>query len=88
MSTVNFEEIKRIKQKSSVKLEWFIHGALCVGISGRCYLSAAITGRSANRGECAQLCRVAQSLYDAKGNVLAKDKYLLSLKDYVFLKVQ
>ena len=78
---LSVNEIKKIREKTTVKLEAFIHGALCVGISGRCYLSAAITGRSANRGECAQLCRVAQSLYDAKGNVLAKDKYLLSLKD-------
>lgn len=78
---LSVNEIKKIRENTTVKLEAFIHGALCVGISGRCYLSAAITGRSANRGECAQLCRVAQSLYDAKGNVLAKDKYLLSLKD-------
>ncbi len=79
---LSINEIKKIRENTTVKLEAFIHGALCVGISGRCYLSAAITGRSANRGECAQLCRVAQSLYDAKGNVLAKDKYLLSLKDF------
>lgn len=78
---LSIEEIKRIKQKSSVKLEWFIHGALCVGVSGRCYLSASITGRSANRGECAQLCRVPSSLYLSDGTCLAKDKYLLSMKD-------
>lgn len=78
---LSVNEIKKIRENTTVKLEAFIHGALCVGISGRCYLSAALTGRSANRGECAQLCRVAQSLYDAKGNILAKDKYLLSLKD-------
>ncbi len=78
---LSVNEIRSIREKTTVKLEAFIHGALCVGISGRCYLSAAITGRSANRGECAQLCRVAQSLYDSKGNILAKDKYLLSLKD-------
>ncbi len=79
---LSLNDIKKIRENTTVKLEAFIHGALCVGISGRCYLSAAITGRSANRGECAQLCRVAQSLYDTKGNVLAKDKYLLSLKDF------
>ncbi len=78
---LSINEIKQIHEQTKVKLEAFIHGALCVGISGRCYLSAAITGRSANRGECAQLCRVAQSLIDEEGNILAKDKYLLSMKD-------
>lgn len=78
---LSINEIKQIRAQTKVKLEAFIHGALCVGISGRCYLSAAITGRSANRGECAQLCRVAQTLIDEHGNVLARDKYLLSMKD-------
>lgn len=78
---LSINDIKKIKANTSVKLEAFIHGALCVGVSGRCYLSAAVTGRSANRGECAQLCRVAQSLYDSNGNCLAKDKFLLSMKD-------
>ncbi len=78
---LSINEIKQIRAQTNVKLEAFIHGALCVGISGRCYLSAAITGRSANRGECAQLCRVAQTLIDEQGNVLSKDKYLLSMKD-------
>ena len=78
---LSIKEIRAIREKTSVKLEAFIHGALCVGVSGRCYLSAAVTGRSANRGECAQLCRVKQSLYDAHGKVLARDKYLLSMRD-------
>lgn len=78
---LSVNDIRAIRAKTSVKLEAFVHGALCVGVSGRCYLSAAITGRSANRGECAQLCRVAQSLYDDRGNCLAKDKYLLSMRD-------
>lgn len=78
---LSINEIKNIKAHTNVKLESFIHGALCVGISGRCYLSAAITGRSANRGECAQLCRVAQSLYDSENNCLVKNKFLLSMKD-------
>lgn len=78
---LSLNDIKAIKAKTNIKLEAFIHGALCVGISGRCYLSQALTNRSANRGECAQLCRLEQSLYDANGNALAKNKYLLSLKD-------
>lgn len=78
---LSISEIRKIKENTGVKLECFIHGALCVGVSGRCYLSASVTGRSANRGECAQLCRVAQSLYTADGTCLAKDRYLLSLKD-------
>ncbi len=78
---LSIREIREIRRRTQVKLECFIHGALCVGVSGRCYLSAAITGRSANRGECAQLCRVAQSLYDGDGNCLARDRYLLSMKD-------
>ncbi len=78
---LSIREIREIRAKTHVKLECFIHGALCVGVSGRCYLSAAISGRSANRGECAQLCRVAQSLYDGDGNCLARDRYLLSMKD-------
>lgn len=78
---LSIKEISKIHAQTSVKLEAFVHGALCVGVSGRCYLSAAITGRSANRGECAQLCRVAQSLYDGDGKCLAHDKYLLSMRD-------
>ena len=79
LSLNDIREIK--KQAGSIKLEAFVHGALCVGMSGRCYLSAAITGRSANRGECAQLCRVAQNLFDKDGRPLATNKFLLSLKD-------
>lgn len=78
---LSLKEIRQIKEHTQVKLEAFIHGALCVGISGRCYLSAAITGRSANRGKCAQLCRVMQTLRDENGKVLAQDKYLLSMRD-------
>lgn len=78
---LSIEEIKKIRESTSVKLEAFVHGALCVGVSGRCYLSQAITGRSANRGECAQLCRVPMSLFDDSGRCLARDKYLLSMKD-------
>lgn len=59
----------------------FVHGALCVSYSGQCYLSEAMCGRSANRGECAQYCRLPYTLIDGKGNVIAKDKHLLSLRD-------
>ncbi|MDR2473881.1 MAG: U32 family peptidase [Tannerella sp.] len=62
-------------------LEVFIHGALCVCYSGRCYLSEYMTGRSANRGECAQCCRLPYTLTDNDGRVLASNKHLLSLRD-------
>ena len=64
-----------------VELEVFVHGALCVSYSGRCYASEYCFGRSANRGDCAQFCRMAFDLLDADGQVLAHDRYLLSLKD-------
>ncbi|MBR5393653.1 MAG: U32 family peptidase [Bacteroidaceae bacterium] len=64
-----------------VRLEVFVHGALCVSYSGRCYASEYCFGRSANRGECAQFCRLPFSLENAEGHTLIKDKYLLSLKD-------
>ena len=64
-----------------VPLEIFVHGALCVSYSGQCYVSQACFGRSANRGECAQFCRLPFSLVDAEGRVIVKDKHLLSLKD-------
>ena len=62
-------------------LEFFIHGALCVSYSGQCTISHAFTGRSANRGECAQMCRLPWSLLDADGTKLAERRHLLSLKD-------
>ena len=64
-----------------VELECFVHGALCVCVSGQCYLSASLTGRSANRGECAQPCRLPMDLEDATGRVVARQKHLLCLKD-------
>lgn len=66
---------------SSLRLETFIHGALCVSYSGHCYLSQALKGRSANRGDCAQLCRLPYDLVDALGKRLYTNSYLLSLKD-------
>ena len=75
------QEIKNIHSQTSVTLEAFVHGALCVSYSGQCYVSQAIVGRSANRGECAQFCRLPYDLLDADGNILLKNKHLLSLKD-------
>jgi collagenase-like PrtC family protease len=62
-------------------LEFFIHGALCVAFSGQCYISHAHTGRSANRGECSQACRLPYTLEDGQGRIVAFDKHLLSMKD-------
>ena len=71
-----------IASHTKVRLETFIHGALCVSYSGQCYMSQRMLGRSANRGECGQPCRMKYSLFDADGKTIAKDKYLLSLKDF------
>ena len=76
------EKIKEICENSNCEIETFIHGALCVSYSGQCYLSYYNGGRSANRGECAQPCRKKYSLTDEQGNILVKDKYLLSMKDF------
>ncbi len=74
-------EIKKIHQTTDVPLEAFVHGALCVSYSGQCYISQALFGRSANRGECAQVCRLPFNLVDATGKVIVRNKHLLSLKD-------
>ncbi len=79
---LSLKEIEEICKNTSCEIETFIHGALCVSYSGQCYLSYSIGGRSANRGECAQPCRKKYSLVDDKGNILAKEKHLLSLKDF------
>lgn len=75
------QQIQEIRKTIKAEIECFGHGALCVGMSGQCYLSARLGGRSANRGECAQACRMKYSLLNNKGKVLIKDKYLLSLRD-------
>ncbi|MBQ0105816.1 MAG: U32 family peptidase [Armatimonadetes bacterium] len=77
----SLKEIKEIREKTNTELECFIHGALCVSYSGRCYLSFGIGGRSANRGACAQPCRKLYSLYDTEGKLIRANKYFLSLKD-------
>ena len=78
---LNINQISDICKNCNVPIEVFIHGALCVSYSGRCYLSQALANRSANRGECAQFCRLPYNLEDKDGNILIKDKHLLSLKD-------
>ncbi len=79
---LSVEEISTIhKAVPEVELEVFVHGALCVSYSGACYASEHCFGRSANRGECAQVCRMKFDLLDAEGTLLEHDRYLLSLKD-------
>lgn len=74
--------MEEMAKQTNVALEAFVHGALCVSYSGQCYLSEAMRGRSANRGACAQMCRLPYDLLDEDGNVLVKKKHLLSLKDF------
>ncbi|MGN1246011.1 MAG: U32 family peptidase [Muribaculaceae bacterium] len=76
------DEIKAITDAVKVPVECFVHGALCVSLSGRCQASEVLRDRSANRGECAQICRLPYDLTDARGNVLVHDKHLLSLRDF------
>lgn len=78
---LSIDQIKNIHQNTSVRLEAFVHGALCVSYSGKCYVSQSLTGRSANRGECAQICRLLFDLQDREGHSLGK-KHWLSLKDF------
>ena len=75
------QEIKHISSHVDVKLEAFIHGAVCVSYSGQCYMSEYCFKRSANRGDCAQPCRLAYSLSDKTGRNIIENKHLLSMKD-------
>lgn len=75
------DEIKKIRDATTVELEAFVHGAVCYSYSGRCYLSAYIGGRSANRGECGQPCRLKWDLENTAGDKIIRDRHLLSLKD-------
>jgi len=79
---LSLEQIKEIKDNTDLELEFFVHGALCVSFSGRCYLSSYLSGRSANRGECIQACRLPYTLVDGDNNIIAKNKPLLCLKDF------
>ena len=78
---LSLEQIREIRRQTTVPLEFFVHGSLCVSHSGQCYLSQYIGNRSANRGACAQPCRLPWDLLDANGKVLMKGKHLLCLKD-------
>ena len=78
---LSIEQIKDIRSKTTVPLEYFVHGALCVSYSGQCYLSHVIGGRSANRGACAQPCRLSWNLENAEGKRLISNRHLLSLRD-------
>ena len=78
---LDLKTVKQIADATSANLEYFIHGALCVAFSGQCYISHAHTGRSANRGECSQECRLPFTLEDQKGRIIGKDKHFLSMKD-------
>ena len=78
---LSLKQIREIREKTTVPLEFFVHGALCVSHSGRCYLSQYIGNRSANRGACAQPCRLPWDLLDENGKVLINNRHLLCLKD-------
>ncbi len=78
---LSLSRIREIYEQTTVPLEYFIHGALCVSYSGQCYISEVMAGRSANRGECAQFCRHRYDLLDTKGKTLVEGRYLLSLQD-------
>ncbi|EHM2228254.1 U32 family peptidase [Salmonella bongori] len=78
---LNLSQIVAIHQATDATIEFFIHGALCVAYSGQCYISHAQTGRSANRGDCSQACRLPYTLKDDQGRVVSYEKHLLSMKD-------
>ncbi|KVV14439.1 U32 family peptidase [Flavobacterium sp. TAB 87] len=79
---LNLHQIKTISEASDVELEFFVTGALCVSFSGNCYMSVANGERSANRGSCAQNCRLPYNLIDGNGDTLIKNSHLLSIKDF------
>ena len=78
---LNLQEIRAIADETEAAIEFFIHGALCVAFSGQCNISHAQNGRSANRGDCSQACRLPYTLKDDQGRVVAYEKHLLSMKD-------
>ena len=79
---LSLDEIRAIREATTVDLECFIHGAICVGHSGRCYLSRSQSTRSGNRGECSQPCRLTYDLVTERGEKLISGKHLLSVKDF------
>ena len=78
----SLEQMRALRESTTVDLEAFVHGALCVSYSGQCYMSQYLTGRSGNRGCCSQPCRSAYDLVTADGRLLIKDRHLLSLRDF------
>ncbi|MEQ1591837.1 MAG: U32 family peptidase [Thiobacillaceae bacterium] len=78
---LTLDKIAAIRAQTDCTLEFFIHGALCVAYSGQCYISEAHTGRSANRGDCSQACRLPYQVADSHGRIVAHDKHVLSMKD-------
>lgn len=78
----SLEQMRQIRAATSVDLEAFVHGALCVSYSGQCYMSQYLNGRSGNRGCCSQPCRSSYDLCDGSGRLLIKDRHLLSLRDF------
>lgn len=78
---LSLNEVRKIAAQSTIALEYFVHGALCVAYSGQCFISHAHTGRSANRGECSQACRLPYTLIDDKGKTITENQHLLSMKD-------
>lgn len=78
---LSLREIAEISQAVKIETEAFVHGALCVSYSGQCYMSCYTTGRSGNRGECSQACRLPYDLVNGRGEVLLRNRYLLSMKD-------
>ncbi|CEN55365.1 peptidase U32 family protein [Candidatus Methylopumilus turicensis] len=78
---LDLKTIQQIADATTCNLEFFVHGALCVAFSGQCFISHAHTGRSANRGECSQECRLPYRLEDSQGRVIGNDKHYLSMKD-------
>lgn len=78
---LSLDQLREIRRQVKAELEVFIHGALCVSMSGQCYMSHYLSGRSANRGNCMQACRQMWSVRDSEGTDVVRDKYVLSLKD-------
>lgn len=78
---LSLDEMRRIREATEVELECFIHGAICVGHSGRCFLSRSTSHRSGNRGECSQPCRLPYDLVDERGRKIMQGKHLLSVRD-------
>lgn len=79
--SLTLDDIRRIRAATTVELECFVHGAICVGHSGRCFLSRSTSDRSGNRGECSQPCRLPYDLKDGSGRTLLSGRHLLSVRD-------